>query len=131
MEKTAVAQGEKGATGLTRIFRAFFYSLDGLRSALMHEAAFRQELFLAIVSIPIACFIPVEATMRALMIVSVLAIMVVELLNSSIEAVVDYISMEKHPLAKRAKDMGSAAVLLSIISAAVVWLMAVVPLFAK
>ncbi|MBF0289008.1 MAG: diacylglycerol kinase [SAR324 cluster bacterium] len=109
------------ASGLTRIWNACFYSLDGLKAAFQSEAAFRQEAVLCCILVPLAFFIPVSISMRALMISSVLLVLIVEILNSSIEAVVDRISLEKHPLAKRAKDMGSAAVFLSMIHLTGVW----------
>jgi diacylglycerol kinase (ATP) len=113
----------KGKTGLTRIRNAFSYSMDGLRSAIHHEEAFRQELLLAIILIPTALFIDVIAISKALMAASVLLVLIVELLNSAIEAAVDYTSLTQHPLAKRAKDIGSAAVLLSLLNVAAVWLL--------
>ena len=111
----------KGASGLTRIWRAFFYSLDGFGNALRSESAFRQECVLALILIPLSCFLPVGWAFHSLLVASVLLVLTVELLNSSIEAVVDYISLEKHPLAKKAKDMGSAAVFVSLVSCGVVW----------
>jgi diacylglycerol kinase (ATP) len=113
----------KGKTGLTRIRNAFSYSMAGLRSATHHEEAFRQELILAIILIPTALFIDVSAISKALMVASVLLVLIVELLNSAIEATVDHTSLEQHPLAKRAKDIGSAAVLLSLLNVAAVWLL--------
>ncbi len=115
----------KGAKGFVRVWRAFFYSMDGIGSALRNEAAFRQEFLLALVLVPASCFVPVDWPYRALMICSVLSVLVVELLNSAIEAVVDYISLDKHPMAKRAKDMGSAAVFLSLVCAGIVWIGAI------
>lgn len=112
----------KGETGLIRIWHALHYSLAGIKSALKHEAAFRQEALLAAVLIPLALFLPASALGKSIMVASVLLVLVVELLNSTIEATVDYVSQEVHPLAKRAKDMGSAAVLLSLLNAAIVWL---------
>ncbi|HEY3431814.1 MAG TPA: diacylglycerol kinase [Rhodocyclaceae bacterium] len=111
----------KGKTGLRRIWNAFNYSLDGLSAAYRHEDAFRQEVWLALVLIPVACFLPASNLGRALMITSVLLVLMVELLNSAVEAAVDRISLENHRLAKRAKDIGSAAVLVSLINVAVVW----------
>lgn len=111
----------KGKTGLRRIRNAFGYSLDGLSQAWRHENAFRQEVGLALVLVPAAFFMPVGGAGRALMIGSVLLVLVVELLNSAIEAVVDRVSLEHHLLAKRAKDAGSAAVFLSLVNVAVVW----------
>lgn len=113
----------RGKTGLARIWNALLYSLDGLAAAFRHEDAFRQEVLLALVLIPIAVHTPASGAGKALMVASVLLVLVVELLNSSIEAVTDRISLEDHVLAKRAKDMGSAAVMLSLISVPVVWLL--------
>lgn len=114
----------KGKTGLQRIWNAFGYSLDGLSEAWRHENAFRQEVWLALVLIPAAFFMPVGGLGKALMVGSVLLVLVVELLNSAIEAVVDRISLEHHHLAKRAKDAGSAAVMLSLVNVAAVWALA-------
>lgn len=114
----------KGKTGLQRIWNAFGYSLDGLSEAWRHENAFRQEVWLALVLIPAAFFMPVGGLGKALMVGSVLLVLVVELLNSAIEAVVDRISLEHHALAKRAKDAGSAAVMLSLVNVAAVWALA-------
>jgi diacylglycerol kinase (ATP) len=111
----------KGQTGLKRLWNAFRYSLDGLRAALRHEDAFRQELLLAAVLIPAALLVPVGGSGKALMIGSVLLVLIVELLNSAVEAAVDRISLDNHRLAKRAKDIGSAAVLIALINVAVVW----------
>lgn len=113
----------KGKTGLRRIWNALFYSVDGLMAAFRHEDAFRQESMLAIVLIPVALFTPASGTGKALMIASVLFVLVVELLNSAIEATVDRISLEDHHLAKRAKDIGSAAVLLSLLNVVIVWVL--------
>ena len=111
----------KGKTGLKRVWNAVFYSIDGLRAAFRHEDAFRQEFFLAVVLIPAALFTPAAGTGKALMIAAVLLVLIVELLNSAVEAAVDRISLENHALAKRAKDIGSAAVLLALINVPVVW----------
>ena len=108
-------------TGLTRIMKAAGYSWKGLRAAWQHEAAFRQEAVMALVAVVVACWLDVDAITRVLLIGSVALIIIVEILNSAIEAVVDRIGSELHPLAGRAKDMGSAAVLLSIILALFVW----------
>ncbi len=97
------------------------YSLAGLRAAFRHEDAFRQEVLLAAVLIPVALYLPVEHLGKALMIACVLLVIVVELVNSAIEATVDRISLENHQLAKRAKDIGSAAVLVCLVNVAVVW----------
>ncbi|ROR13766.1 diacylglycerol kinase (ATP) [Erwinia sp. JUb26] len=111
------------ATGLTRIVKAAGYSWKGIRAAWQHEAAFRQEAIAAIIAILIACWLDVDAVTRVLLIGSVVMVIIVEILNSAIEAVVDRIGSEIHPLAGRAKDMGSAAVLLSILLAIFVWVM--------
>ncbi|WP_281983734.1 diacylglycerol kinase [Azonexus hydrophilus] len=111
----------KGKQGLVRLFNALGYSRDGLTAAWKNEAAFREETLLAIVAIPLAIFLGETGVDRALMIGSILLILIVEILNSGLEAVVDKASPEKHELAKRAKDMGSAAVLLSLVNAATVW----------
>lgn len=111
----------KGRTGLRRLLNAFVYSLHGFVSAFRHEEAFRQETLLAMVMIPIAILLDVVALGKALMIASVLLVLIVELLNSAVEAAVDRISLDHHRLAKRAKDIGSAAVFLSLANVAVVW----------
>jgi diacylglycerol kinase (ATP) len=111
----------KGKTGLTRAWNALFYSLDGLKAAFRHEDAFRLELLLTLVCIPLAFWLEPVAIGRALLIAALFLVLIVELINSAIEAVVDRVSLENHHLAKRAKDIGSAAVLLSLINAAAVW----------
>jgi len=111
----------KGKRGLVRIVHAFFNSLAGLADAWRHESAFRQEILLAVILVPIACWVPVTHVERALLIGSVLLVLIVELLNSSIEAAIDRISFEHHSLSKRAKDIGSAAVFVSLLLLAVVW----------
>ena len=113
----------KGKTGLRRLLNAFGYSLAGFRAAYKHEDAFRQEALLAAILIPLAFWLPVNMTGRALMIGSVLLVIIVELLNSAIEATVDRISLDSHDLAKRAKDIGSAAVLVSLVNATVIWVL--------
>ena len=110
-----------GATGLRRVRNAFGFSVDGLRAALKHEAAFRQELLLALVLIPAALVMPASAVGKALMILTVLLVLIVELVNSAVEAVTDRISLESHVLAKRAKDLGSAAVMVSLVAVPAVW----------
>ncbi len=111
----------KGKTGLRRLINAFGYSLDGLRAAYLNEDAFRQEVRLALVLTPLAVVLGHTSIERALMIACVLLVIVVELLNSAVEATVDRISLDHHLLAKRAKDIGSAAVLLSLLNLFVVW----------
>ena len=111
----------KGETGLKRILSATRNSMAGLREALRCEDAFRQELILALVLVPLAFWVGTSAVERALLIGSVLLVLIVELVNSAVEATVDRISFENHRLAKRAKDIGSAAVLLTLLNAALIW----------
>lgn len=111
----------KGKKGLRRILNAFFYSLEGFRAAYKHEDAFRQEVLLAVILIPLALWLPATHTGKALMIFSVLLVIMIELINSAIEATVDRISLDRHDLAKRAKDIGSAAVLVSLSNVVAVW----------
>jgi diacylglycerol kinase (ATP) len=121
MEKVDAVSPHKGKTGLRRVWNALLYSFDGLRAAFRHEDAFRQEVLLACVLIPVALLLPAGGVGRALMIASILLVLIVELLNSAVETTVDRISLENHQLAKRAKDIGSAAVFLSLVNVAVVW----------
>jgi diacylglycerol kinase (ATP) len=116
----------KGKTGLRRLVNAFGYSIAGTLAAFKHEDAFRQEVVMAVVLTPVALYFGETAIDQALMISSLLFIIVVELLNSSIEATVDRISVKHHKLAKRAKDIGSAAVFFSLINAAVIWFLLLV-----
>lgn len=111
----------KGKTGLRRLINAFGYSMAGFQAAYRHEDAFRQEVRLALVLVPLGLYLGEDGIAKALLVGSVLLVMLVELLNSAIEATVDRISLENHLLAKRAKDIGSAAVLLSLVSLAAVW----------
>lgn len=113
----------KGKTGLRRVWNAMFYSIEGLKAAYRHEDAFRQEFWLAVVLIPLALFLPASGLGKALMIASVLLVLIVELLNSAVEATVDRVSLEHHRLAKRAKDIGSAAVMISLLNIVIVWLL--------
>jgi diacylglycerol kinase (ATP) len=121
--RTAGRTTAKQRSAFTRVWRALLHSLDGLAAAFRHEEAFRQEVLLALVLVPIALHTPASGTGKALMIGSVLLVLVVELVNSAIEAVIDRISLEDHVLAKRAKDMGSAAVMLALIGVPAVWLL--------
>jgi diacylglycerol kinase (ATP) len=117
----------KGKTGLQRVLNATRYSLEGLAAAARHEDAFRQELFLAAVLVPLGLWLGNDGVERALLAGSVLIVLVVELLNSAVEATVDRVSLEDHQLAKRAKDLGSAAVMMSLAAVAVVWLLVLLP----
>jgi len=107
--------------GIKRVFKAFFYSLDGLASSMKYEAAFRQEALLAVILIPASFLLHVPIAQHLVLVASVILVLIVELINSSIEAVVDDISLRNRPLAKRAKDMGSAAVLLSLLNCLICW----------
>jgi diacylglycerol kinase (ATP) len=116
----------KGVRGIRRLLNALRYSREGLAAAFRHEEAFRLELLLAAVLVPASFFFAVSGTARALMIASVLLVLIVELLNSAVEVIVDRISTDPHPLAKRAKDIGSAAVFLSLINAAAIWFLVLI-----
>lgn len=109
-------------TGLTRILLAGGYSVNGIRAAFRHEAAFRQELVLAVVFIPVAFWLDINAVERVILIAVTILVMITELMNSAVEAVVDRIGTEHHNLSGQAKDMGSAAVLLSLLLWAYVWI---------
>ncbi len=111
----------KNARGLTHAWRAVGIAFQGLHAAWQHEDAFRQEVLVAAVAIPVALLVPASPLEKAMMITSILLVLIVELLNSALEAAVDHTSLKQHPLAKRAKDVASAAVLLSIVNALVVW----------
>ncbi|MCX6945062.1 MAG: diacylglycerol kinase [Verrucomicrobiota bacterium] len=108
-----------------RSFRNFLssvrYSIEGFMAALRHEPSFREDLIFAVLLVPLAIILPVNAVSTALMIASLILILIVELLNSAIEWIIDYLRPEQHPLAKRIKDMASAAVFLSYINCIVVW----------
>ena len=116
----------KGKTGIKRLLNAFKYSVAGTLAAFKHEDAFRQEVILSIVLIPLAIYLGQTPIEQALMIASILLIIIVELLNSSVEATVDRISVKRHKLAKRAKDIGSAAVFFSLVNASVIWFLILV-----
>ena len=111
----------KGKTGIARIIQATWNSFAGLADAWKHESAFRQEVLLAVVLVPSALFLPLDRVEKALLIASVLLVLIVELLNSSVEAAIDRISFDHHNLSKRAKDIGSAAVLVALALMTVVW----------
>jgi diacylglycerol kinase (ATP) len=118
----------KGQSGIRRLINALFYSLSGLNLAFRHESAFRQEIALAVVLIPLACFLPVGAVERVLLIASVLLVLIVELLNSSVEAAIDRIGFDTHRLSKRAKDLGSAAVLIALTALLITWVLLAGPI---
>ena len=118
-----VESAHKGKRGLRRIVNAFYYSMSGLRLAYRHEHAFRQELLGAAILLPVALLVPVTPVERVLLLGTVLLVLIVELLNSSIEAAVDRSGLETHHLAKRAKDIGSAAVLLALVVLGIAWVL--------
>lgn len=111
----------KGKTGLSRVWNAFHYSMAGLAAAYRNEDAFRQEVWLSALLIPVALVLPASAVGKALMVASVLLVVIVELINSAVEAAVDRVSLERHHLAKRAKDIGSAAVFVALVNVIAVW----------
>lgn len=113
--------GKTGYSGLKRIMFAARYSAQGLWAALRHEAAFRQEALLAAIAVPLGLWLGATGLERALLVAAVLQVLVVELLNSAVESAIDRVGDAAHPLSGRAKDMGSAAVLLSLVLAVVVW----------
>lgn len=117
----------KHRPGLTHAWQATGIALQGLRAAWQHEDAFRQEVLVAAIAIPVAILLPASSLGKAMMIASILLVLIVELLNSALEAAVDRTSLEQHPLAKRAKDIASAAVFLSIANALVVWGLVIYP----
>ncbi|MFC7298838.1 diacylglycerol kinase [Herminiimonas aquatilis] len=120
----------KSKSGLKRIFSAFGYSMAGFKSAWRSEHAFRQELFVVVIATIAALLLPVPAWQKLLLIAVFVLVLIVELINSAIEAVVDRVSLERNPLSKNAKDFGSAAVLLTLMLAAATWLVILWPLFA-
>ncbi|SPR99421.1 DIACYLGLYCEROL KINASE TRANSMEMBRANE PROTEIN [Cupriavidus taiwanensis] len=111
----------KGNRGLARAWHAAINSLSGLRYAVLEESAFRQELTLVVILTPCAFLVPVTAVERILLLGTLLVVLIVELLNSSVEAAVDRISLERHSLSKRAKDFGSAAVMLALVLCGGTW----------
>ena len=111
----------KSKSGMGRILPAMGYAIAGLKSACQHEHAFRQELVVAVIGTIIALVLPVSAFQKLFLIGVLVFVLIVELFNSAIEAVVDRVSLERHPLSKNAKDMGSAAVMLAILLAAACW----------
>lgn len=123
MENTAKKASElKGKSGILRLFNALRYSKQGFIAAWRTEQAFRQELILACVMLPVAILLPLDWMEKLLMIIAVINVLTVEILNSALEAVVDRFGEEIHPLSGKAKDLGSAAVFLALLICAIVWL---------
>lgn len=112
---------KRSRSGLARLVDATRYSMRGLASACRNETAFRQELAVIVILLPVALWLGNTAIQKSLLVLSALMILIVELINSAIEATVDRIGTEAHPLSAQAKDMGSAAVLITLIAAAAVW----------
>ncbi|MGR5135925.1 diacylglycerol kinase [Vibrio jasicida] len=120
-QKTETVSGKPGNTGIQRVLKASIYSLQGLKAAVKHEAAIRQELALLIVAVLLLCWLDVSQIERIVMLGTVVLVLIVELINSAIEAVVDRIGVERHELSGRAKDIGSAAVFVALLFAAFTW----------
>lgn len=118
----------KGNRGVTRAWHAMKNSLNGFRVAFREESAFRQELTLAAILVPCGIFVPVSPVERVALLASVLLVLMVEMLNSSVEAAIDRISLERHELSKRAKDFGSAAVMLALGTCVLTWGLIVGPM---
>jgi diacylglycerol kinase (ATP) len=118
----------KSKSGAKRIFSAFFYSIDGFRAAWKNEYAFRQELMLVVPGVIAALFLPVSTLEKIALIAVLMLILIVELINSAIEAVVDRVSLDSNPLSKNAKDFGSAAVMLALLLAVATWTAILLPL---
>ena len=119
----------KKRKGLIRILYAIKYSLEGLSTTFITEAAFREEILVSCILIPLALIIPLSLVFKAFLIVSTIGVLITELINTAIESTVNLISQDFHPLVKRAKDMGSAAVMLSIINLIVAWTFALFQIF--
>ena len=111
----------KGKTGVPRLINAFGYSVDGFKAAFKNEDAFRQELFLSSVLVPLGLYLGKTGVEKALLVSVVLLVLIVELFNSAIEAAVDHTSIDVHPLAKRAKDIASASVIVALAIVIGVW----------
>lgn len=120
-QKTETVSGKPGNTGIQRVLKASIYSLQGLKAALKHEAAVRQELALLVVAVLLLYRFDVSQIERILMLGTVVLVLIVELINSAIESVVDRIGVERHELSGRAKDIGSAAVFVALLFAAFTW----------
>lgn len=118
-----------GNTGITRMKNAFFFSMHGMGACLRTEEAFRQEAFLAAIMLPFGLWIGDGAVEKSLLFGTVMFVLIVEILNTAVERAIDRISFEKHELSKEAKDMGSAAVFLSLVLCGIVWALILFPKF--
>ncbi len=121
MKQNQADNQKQSGSGVARIIKAFGWSISGLRAAFSNEAAFRQELFSCLLLMPLALMLGQGGVEKALLVASLLGILIVELLNSAIEAIVDRVGTEHHYLSGRAKDLGSAAVFMSFINALAIW----------
>lgn len=126
-----VADEIRSTASLSRVVKAFGYSLNGIRHAFRYEAAFRQEILIAVPALVALWFLPVSGVEKAALLASVMLVLIVELLNSAVEAVVDRVSTERHPLSGRAKDFGSAAVLLALLVMVATWGLIVGPVVVR
>jgi diacylglycerol kinase (ATP) len=126
-KKPQSAADLKGKSGITRLINATRYSMQGFKAAFQNEDAFREEVLLAVVLIPAALLLPVGAVEKVLLIGSVLMLMLTEILNTAVEAVVDRIGPELHPLSGRAKDLGSAAVFIATVLLIITWAFLALP----
>ena len=128
---SATSNEFKSSPGLRRLVSAFGYSCSGLRHAMRHEAAIRQELIALAVLVPAAVLLPVPALERLLLVLSMMLVLLTEFLNSAIEAAIDRISLERHPLSGQAKDLGSAAVGVALLMSAACWAVIAGPVLAR
>lgn len=126
-----IDNNQKKNRGLKHIWQATLYSLDGIKTAFITEAAFRQEVIITSISIPLALMIPLSFVFKAFLIASTIGVLIAELVNTALESIVNIVSQGFHPLGKRAKDMASAAVMLSIINLGVAWLFALLQFLLK
>lgn len=128
---TMIDNNQKKIRGLKHIWQATLYSLDGIKTAFITEAAFRQEVIITSISIPLALMIPLSFVFKAFLIASTIGVLIAELVNTALESIVNIVSQGFHPLGKRAKDMASAAVMLSVINLGVAWLFALLQFLLK
>lgn len=113
---------KRGGKGLGRLYKALIWSMAGLKTTFLQEAAFRQELFLCLIIVPLAFYLGKTGVEKAMLLGSLMLVLIVELLNSAVEAAVDRMGEEEHILAAQAKDMGSAAVFVSLLNVVIVWI---------
>jgi diacylglycerol kinase (ATP) len=131
IDKTQPVSEFKSKSGVKRMVAAFFYSIAGLKAAWNSEHAFRQELLLVCPATVVALVLPVSALEKLMLIGVLVLVLIIELINSAIEAIVDRVSLERHPLSKNAKDFGSAAVMLTLLLAIATWTVILLPLVTR